>query len=165
MTPLLIGLGVYVAASVVAAMAPSVGVLVVARLFQGIGGSAGMVIGRAMVADRESGSAAARALNLMMTITGVAPILAPLLGSLLLAWVGWRGLLWTLVIIAGISLLATVLVLRETLPHTVRASIRTSGGGGARSLLSRQYLGVTLSFAFVMGVLMSYISASPFVYQ
>src|SRR5690606_40414954 len=53
----------------------------------------------------------------------------------------------------------------ETLPRDIRDAMRTADGGGARSPLSRQYIGGTLSFAFVMGVLMSYISASPFVYQ
>lgn len=165
MTPLVTGLGLYVAASIVAAMAPNATALIVARLFQGIGASAGMGIGRAMIVDRETGSATARALNVLMMITGIAPIVAPVVGSLMLASLGWRGLLWVLVGLAALSLVATVLVLRETLPASVRKARQAGPRGGAASLLRPAYVGGTLSFAFAMGVLMAYISASPFVYQ
>ena len=166
MLPLTTGLGVYVAASVVAATAPDVAVLVVARLVQGIGGSSGMVIGRAMVLDRLRGVGAARALNVMMAMGGIAPVVAPLLGSLLVVPLGWRGLLWIITGLAGVSLLASVLVLRESLPRAEREARRTSREGSAgRSLLARAYVGNTLAFGFAMGVLMAYISASPFVYQ
>ena len=83
MIPLLSGLLVYVVSSVIAAIAPSVTVLIIARGLQGIGSSAGMVIGRAIVLDRQSGTEAAQALNVMIAITGIAPIVAPLVGSAL----------------------------------------------------------------------------------
>lgn len=143
-----------------------------ARLLQGIGGSSGMVIGRAMVLDRSSGTAAARALNVMMAMSGIAPIVAPLLGSLLAASIGWRGLLWIVCGVAVLALLASLAVLRETLPREVRAqrtaqrAARVTGADphDGRAWL-RPVVAGTVAFAFAMGVLMSYISASPFVYQ
>jgi DHA1 family bicyclomycin/chloramphenicol resistance-like MFS transporter len=166
MLPLVVGLVVYVGASVVAAMAPTITVLVSARLVQGVGGAAGMVIGRAMILDRQSGTAAARALNIMMAMTGIAPIVAPLLGSLLVGPLGWRGLLWIITGLAVVSLVATLVVLRETLPRDERDRRAADRETGAwRSLLTVPFVGATLSFAFAMGVLMAYISASPFVYQ
>ncbi|WP_210604262.1 multidrug effflux MFS transporter [Brevibacterium oceani] len=166
MRPLLVGLGVYVLASIAAAIAPSITILVLARFLQGIGGSSGMVIGRAMILDRQSGTEAARALNIMMAMTGIAPIVAPLAGSLLVDPLGWRGILWVVFGIAAISLLTTVCVLRETLPAQERERRRSDRQPGSwRSLLSRPYIGTTVAFAFTMGILMSYISASPFVYQ
>lgn len=166
MKPLVIGLAVYVVASVAAALAPTVAVLVIARLIQGIGGSAGMVIGRAMILDRHSGVGAAKALNVMMAMTGIAPVLAPLLGALLTEPLGWRGLLWILVGLAVLALISTLAVLRESLPRDERDRRRADHQPGAwRSLLTVPYLGGVLGFAFAMGVLMAYISASPFVYQ
>lgn len=166
MRPLVVGLVVYVLASIVAALAPSIAVLVVARLVQGIGGASGMVIGRAMVLDRQRGTAAASALNVMMAITGIAPIVAPLVGSLLLGPFGWRGIMWVIAGLAVLSLVATLLVLRETRSREDREAAETDAAGGVtRALLFRGYVGNTLAFGFAMGVLMAYISASPFVYQ
>lgn len=166
MRPLLVGLLVYVLASIVAATAPTVGILVAARLLQGIGGSSGMVIGRAMILDRQPGPEAARALNIMMAMTGIAPIVAPLLGSALVDPLGWRGILWVVVGVAALSLATTVGLLRETLPAPERTRRRSTRAPGAwRSLLGLSYVGSTAAFAFAMGVLMAYISASPFIYQ
>ena len=110
------GPAVVIAASAVGGAAGSIGVLVFARLGQGLGGAAGMVIGRAMILDRESGPAAARALNLMMMIGGVAPVVAPLTGSLLADAIGWRGLL-SIVGALGVLSLAAILALgRESRP-------------------------------------------------
>ena len=166
MLPLLVGLTVYVTAGVVAALAPTITVLIAARLLQGIGGSAGMVISRAMILDRTTGTGAAQGLNVMMAITGIAPIVAPLIGSLLVGPLGWRGLLWVVAGIAGLSLLATLLVLRESLPAPERQRRREGHQPQAwRSLLTPAFISGVVAFASTMGVLMSYISASPFVYQ
>lgn len=166
MIPLLSGLLVYVVSSVIAAIAPSVTVLIIARGLQGIGSSAGMVIGRAIVLDRQSGTEAAQALNVMIAITGIAPIVAPLVGSALVDPLGWRGILWVVFGLALVSLLAAVAVLRESLPLEERQRRRSAREPGAwRGLLALPYVGSTLTFAFGMGVLMAYISASPFVYQ
>lgn len=164
--PLLVGLGVYLVASVVAALAPTIGVLVVARLAQGMAGAAGMVIGRAMVLDRATGTAAAKAMNLMMLIGGVAPVVAPLAGSLLSDVIGWRGLLAIVAALGAISLAATLAFLRESLPRERRDAMRAAAtGGGLRGILQRRYIGFTVAFTFGMAIMMAYISASPFVYQ
>ena len=68
----------------VSALAPNLAVLVVARLVQGFAGAGGMVIGRAVIADLVTGRAAAKAFTLMLTVGGVAPVLAPFVGGLLL---------------------------------------------------------------------------------
>ena len=108
--PLLIGTGVYVLASAAAAMAGSIPWLVAARLVQGISGAAGMVLARAIVSDLTTGREAARAFSLLMLVGGVAPVVAPLAGSLLAGSIGWRGLLWVVAGIAAISLLAALCV-------------------------------------------------------
>src|SRR3954447_24425662 len=114
-TPLVASAAVCVVAAVVCALAPHLGVLVVARLVQGFAGAGGMVIGRAVIADLVTGAAAAKAFTLMLTVGGVAPVLAPLVGGLLAGPVGWRGMLWAVTGLCLVMFLGVVLVLRETL--------------------------------------------------
>jgi DHA1 family bicyclomycin/chloramphenicol resistance-like MFS transporter len=165
--PLLIGAAVCVLASALCAAAPNVGALIAFRFLQGFAGAAGVVLGRAIVADTVRGAAAARIFSVLMTIGGIAPVVAPLLGGALLGPVGWRGVFVVLTVLALVMLAGSFFVLRETLP----ASARQAGGvaatlRGARLVLSnRQYLGYTLAFVFSFGTLFGYISASPFVLQ
>jgi MFS transporter, DHA1 family, multidrug resistance protein len=166
--PLVIGTVLCVAASAVAALAPSIGVLVAARFVQGFTGAAGMVIGRAIISDLATGKAAARAFSLMMIVGGVAPVIAPFAGSLLVGPIGWRGILWVVCGVAVLMFLGTVLVIRESHPADRRAAIRTaakSGDSAVRALRTRAFAGNTIAFAFGFSVMMAYISASPFVYQ
>jgi DHA1 family bicyclomycin/chloramphenicol resistance-like MFS transporter len=158
---------VCVAAGVVCALAPTLPVLLAGRLLQGFAGAGGMVIGRALIADLVTGRAAAKAFTLMITVGGVAPVLAPLVGSLLADPVGWRGMLWTVTGLCVVMLLGVLLVVPETHPVEARAvhreaspldGIRTALGLGA---YRRQIAVSALSFAVLMG----YISSSPFVYQ
>ncbi|MCQ9367247.1 multidrug effflux MFS transporter [Brevibacterium sp. 50QC2O2] len=166
MVPLVSGLVLYLVASIVSVCAPSVAVLVIARLLQGIGASSGMVIGRAMILDLQTGAAAAKALNVMVLIGGVAPVIAPLLGSTLAASLGWRGLLAIVAALAAVVLIMTFAFLRESLPAEVRAErLANKQPGASKALGRRHFVGNLLSFGFAMGVLMGYISASPFIYQ
>ena len=129
--PLFTGLTLFLVASVVAVAAGSVEILVIARLVQGIGGAAGMVLGRAIIIDREEGPTAAGALTIMMMIGGVAPVVAPLAGSLLADAIGWRGLLAGVGALGIVALAATLLFVRESLPRDVRiarAPARRTGG-------------------------------------
>ena len=91
-----------------------VAVLVVARLLQGLGGAAGMVIGRAVISDLATGKPAARAFSLMMIVGGVAPVVAPLLGGLLTGPIGWRGLLTIVLGLAVVMLVACTVVIRAS---------------------------------------------------
>jgi DHA1 family bicyclomycin/chloramphenicol resistance-like MFS transporter len=148
---------------VFAATAGSIEVLIAARFAQGLGGAAGMVIGRAIITDLAKGASAARAFSLLVIVGGVAPTLAPLLGGLLAGPLGWRGILWVVFGLATAMLLSVIFFVRETHHPSARsASFFPSGDTG---LLSRAYVGNTLVFALSFGVMMAYISASPFVYQ
>lgn len=91
--PLLTGLTLYVVACLIAVFSPNIEVLIGARLLMGLAGSAGMVLSRAIVLDSAQSKQAAGALNIMMTITGLAPVVAPLLGGVLADPIGWRGIM------------------------------------------------------------------------
>lgn len=166
--PLVIGATICVAASVVAVLAPTIEVLIAARLAQGLTGAAGMVIGRAIISDLATGREAARAFSLMMIVGGVAPIAAPLAGGFLVEPLGWRGALAIILALVVAMLVAALVVIRETHTKERRARLqdeKISAGSPLRDLTSRTYVGNLLAFGFAFAVMMAYISASPFVYQ
>lgn len=164
---MLAGTFVCILAAVACAVAPNIAALTAFRFVQGFSGAAGVVLSRAVVADRAHGAVAARAFSLMMIINGAAPVLAPLIGGSLMGVIGWRGVFWILAGLAVAMFIGVVAVLTETHPkdrrHTggVTAMLRD-----ARSVLTnRVYIGYTLAFAFGFTVMFAYISASPFVLQ
>ncbi|MFD8979002.1 multidrug effflux MFS transporter [Streptomyces sp. NPDC059564] len=165
--PLLTGMIVYVLATAICALAPNAGLLIGFRLLQGLAGAAGIVIARAVVRDLYDGVEMARFFSTLMLISGVAPIIAPLIGGQVLRLADWRGVF---VVLTAVGLALTVVVWRglgETLPPERR---QTGGVGSAlrtmRGLLGdRVFAGYTLAGGFAFAVLFSYISASPFVVQ
>lgn len=164
--PLIVGTALYVAAGIAAAMAGTVTMLVTARLVQGLTGAAGMVIGRAVITDLARGREAARAFSLMMLVGGVAPVIAPVAGSLLVAPLGWRGLLWIVAGLGIVALVASILLVPEThRPRTVAKADRMPLGAQFRLIGRRRFLGNALAYSFGFGTMMAYISASPFLYQ
>ncbi|MEU3354651.1 multidrug effflux MFS transporter [Streptomyces sp. NPDC037389] len=165
--PLLTGALVMVVASALCALAPSLGVLVVLRFVQGFSGSAGVVIGRAVITDAASGDRAAKLFGTLMTLTGLGPVVAPVVGGALTESTGWRGVFWVLTGVSALALLGAVVFVPETLP----AGKRHSGGPRAtlramRGVLAdRAYLGCTLSFGLAFAMLFSYIAGSAFLFQ
>jgi DHA1 family bicyclomycin/chloramphenicol resistance-like MFS transporter len=165
--PLLVGLVAYAAASALCAAAPSVTVLVVLRLIQGIAGAAGIVIARAAVRDLYTGTALARFFSFTMLVNGLAPILAPVVGGQLLRVTSWRGVFLFLGLV-GVGLLVTAATgLRETLPHHRRqpSGLRRTLRTFRRLLLDRSFVGIALSAGFAFGAMFSYIAGSPFVLE
>ena len=154
-------------ASAACALAPSIEFLIGARLIQGLSGGAAIVLARACIADRARGNGAAKLFSIMMIIGGVAPVIAPLLGGVLLGPVGWRGIFWVLTAAGAVMVAGVLTLVPETLPPERRH------GGGLKALVAnlgyvtgnRRYLGYALAFIFGFGALFSYISASPFVVQ
>lgn len=164
---MLAGTFVCILAGVACALAPNIALLTAFRFVQGFSGAAGVVLSRAVVADRAHGAVAARAFSLMMIINGAAPVLAPLIGGSLMGVIGWRGIFWILTGLAAAMFVGVAVVLPETHPkdnrHTggVAAMLRDAGS----VLTNRGYIGYTLAFAFGFTVMFAYISASPFVLQ
>ncbi|WP_328539076.1 multidrug effflux MFS transporter [Streptomyces sp. NBC_00344] len=165
--PLLIGMVVYVAATAVCAFAPSVELLIGFRLLQGLAGAAGIVIARAVVRDLYDGVEMARFFSTLMLISGVAPVVAPLIGGQILRLTDWRGVFVLLTFIGALLTLVVFKWLGETLPPGKR---HPGGVGHAlrtmRALLAdRIFTGYLLSGGLAFGALFAYISASPFVVQ
>ncbi|MEU5716681.1 multidrug effflux MFS transporter [Streptomyces sp. NPDC020403] len=165
--PLLLGMAVYVLATVICAFAPSAELLIGFRLLQGLAGAAGIVISRAVVRDLYDGMEMARFFSTLMLISGVAPVIAPVIGGQVLRFTDWRGIF---VVLTGVGLLLTFVVwkwLHETLPEAER---HTGGIGEAlrtmRGLLAdRVFTGYMVAGSLAFAALFAYVSASPFVMQ
>ncbi|MDX5312236.1 MAG: multidrug effflux MFS transporter, partial [Rhodococcus sp. (in: high G+C Gram-positive bacteria)] len=164
---LLAGTVVLALSSALCATAPTVEVLIAARLIQGFSGGTGIVLARAVIADRSRGNEAARLFSIMMIIGGVAPIVAPLLGGVLLGPIGWRGIFWVLTGLAVVMVVAVLTVVPETLPPERRHSggLATLARNFGTVIGNRQFVGYAATFALGFGAMFSYISASPFVVQ
>src|SRR5690606_22369621 len=107
--PLLAGLAVYAATSALCALSPSIETLVALRVAQGVAGATGIVIARAMVRDRTAGGAdTARVFAMLMLVMGIAPMVAPIAGGLLLKVTDWRGTFGVLGLIGAALLTAGV---------------------------------------------------------
>lgn len=164
---MLVGTVIALAAAVFAALAPTVEMLILARLIQGLGSGAAIVLSRAVVPDLAVGEAAARAFALLMTIQGVAPILAPVLGGVLAEPIGWRGLFWVLAGLAALQVVVVLTVIPESRPPEERspATVRGVLGNYAFVLASPGYRGYLVTFAAAFSAMFCYISASPLVMQ
>lgn len=164
--PLLAGLVVFSIAAFECAGAQSMRALLFWRLVMALGGSASMVIPRAVVRDRFATKDSARVYSALMLILGVSPILAPTLGGWMLGATGWRAIFWVL---SGVGIASTIAVawgLEESLPPDKR----TAGGLGpvlrtyGELLRNRSFLGVVLAAGLTLGGLFAYLSASAFVF-
>ncbi|MFF1574490.1 multidrug effflux MFS transporter [Leifsonia sp. NPDC058292] len=165
--PLLIGIALFTLLSIVCVVAPTIEILLVARLLQGLAGSAGLVISLAVARDMFSGAELSRMLSLLALVSASTPIVAPVLGGQLARVMDWRGIF---AVLAGIGAALFVLALaglKETLPPAARHP----GGAGAMAghfrELRRDSLFVLLVVAAAAGgvAFFSYLSMSSFVLQ
>lgn len=166
--PILIGTGLCALATALCAVAPSLGILTGLRFVMGFSGAAGVVVGRAVVSDLASGTAAARIFGMLMALGGIAPIVAPLVGGAVVEGPGgWRAVFWVLTGASVLMFVASLFLVPESLPAD-RRHIDGIGGtlkAAVSVLTDRSYLGYTLAFCFASATLFCYISASPFLLQ
>jgi DHA1 family bicyclomycin/chloramphenicol resistance-like MFS transporter len=122
--PLIVATAVYTLACLGCALAPSIQWLAAFRALAAVGASAGMVIPRAMVRDLAEGHAAAVLLSRLSLVMGAAPILAPALGSAVLAFADWRGIFWILTAYGVACWVLVVVLLPDTLAEERRIRLR-----------------------------------------
>lgn len=161
--PLLLSLAAFAAATAGCLVTDSIGRFLLYRFVQGLAGAGGVVISRSIATDLYAGRELARFFSVLGSVQGIVPVAAPVIGGLLLAVTDWKGIFAVLLGI-GIALLVMTLAFRESLAQRSR-SIAASFKGYApvlRNRRSMRYMGVQ---AMAMGVMFSYISASPFIFQ
>ncbi|WP_051304697.1 multidrug effflux MFS transporter [Chitinilyticum litopenaei] len=163
--PLLIGLLVYIAASIGCALAASIEQLIVLRFVQALGGCAGMVIARAVVRDRCEPREAAQVFSSLVLVMGVAPILAPLLGSWIVVSAGWRPIFALLAAFAALCFVLLHLSLQETRPPQHSAPFRpgVTLASYGRLLRDGHFMAYALTGGLAVAGLFAYITGSPVV--
>jgi MFS transporter, DHA1 family, multidrug resistance protein len=165
--PLMVGLLAYLLASMACALAPSVTVLVVLRLIQGLAGAAGIVISRAIARDLYSGRELMIFFSRLLLIAGLAPVIAPILGGQLSRVMSWRGIFGVLAVFGAVLFLAGWFGLRETLPPERRivGRFRRTLQGYNTLVHDRFFVGCALSSGLAGASMFAYIAGSTFVLQ
>ena len=161
---LLGGIVIFLAGSLMAALAESIAVLIVGRIIQAVGGCAGLVLGRAIVRDTHSREESASMIGYITMAMVVAPMVAPLLGGYLDHWFGWRATFLTVLGVGAVVLLLAWLLLHET--HHDR-----QGGSGALAMLQgfpvllrdAGFCGYVLNVSFTTAVFFAFLAGAPYI--
>ena len=164
--PVLIG-GVilYIIASLLCFVAHTPGQLIALRFIQGLAACAPPVMARTMVRDLAERDQAAQVMSILMTFSSMAPMLAPLIGSQVMGWFGWRGIFGTLALFGVASLAMALLVVKETLRPELRGPLAFFGilTRFGELVASGTFMGYALTTGFLFGAMFSFISLSSFV--
>jgi DHA1 family bicyclomycin/chloramphenicol resistance-like MFS transporter len=163
--PLYWGLAIFAVGSVGCALAPDIQTLVLWRLVQGTGACAGMVVPRAVVRDLHTGPEAARLMALLTLVFSVSPILAPLFGSFLIEWSGWRAVFWAVTVAAALAmvLLATALPETRSKESRIGSSVGSALRGYGVLLRDGHFIGLVLIGGFGIASFFAYLANSSFV--
>ena len=164
--PLVVGNLLCVISSIICAYAPSSEILLLGRFLQGLTGSVGVVISKAIARDFASGQELTKLFALLMMVNGLAPVIAPLVGGQLLLFTTWRVIFIILAVFSAILLLGSLLF-RESLPkeRRVTGGLATATKNYFTLIKDKRFLGQALIQFFAFGAFFSYISGSSFVYQ
>lgn len=160
---LLIGIVVFILASILCALATTIEMLVIARLLQSFGGAAGMVLTRAIVRDLHDEKSAASVFGYLTMAWAVAPMVAPALGGYLDEIAGWRTSFWVLTLFGAVALALAFLYLPETNHSHGENTGQSRLAGYKRLLLNKNYLLLVATLAFTSGVFFAFIGGAPFI--
>ncbi|TAM66520.1 MAG: Bcr/CflA family efflux MFS transporter [Microbacteriaceae bacterium] len=165
--PLILATGLHIASSTGAALSPDIAWLAVFRILQGFGAAAGGVVAMAMVRDLFGGRPLVRMLSRLALVSGLAPVLAPVIGSQLLSIMPWRGIFWVLAGYGAVVLSAVWFFIVETRPAERRqdAGHSTLRDRYRAVLTDRVFVGTAIVGGMTFSGLFAYLSASPFLFQ
>lgn len=164
--PLYAGLALFIAGTVICALAPSIGWLIFGRMVQGLGGAANMVVLRAVIRDLATGPQATRMMSTIMIVIAVSPLLAPLSGAGLLSFGDWRLIFWALLVAAVLSFFLIQFALPETLTdaNRQRFDLATTLAGAKVLLADRGFMVMTFLAGFAFASFFVFIASASFVY-
>ena len=165
--PLILASSAHVVASIAVVASNDILWLSIFRTLQGVGAAAGSVVAMAMVRDLFGGQPLVRMLSRLALVSGLAPILAPVIGSQLLLLFDWRGIFVFLAAYGMVVLAAVLIFIVETLPPEHRqARGHTRVWDRYRAVFSdRLFVGVAIISGMTFSALFAYLSASPFLFQ
>ncbi|WP_246594338.1 multidrug effflux MFS transporter [Mameliella sediminis] len=163
----LAGTALYIAAAALAAQAESLGMLLFARLLQGLGAAGPRVVSMAIIRDLFAGRQMAQIMSFVMMVFTLAPAIAPTIGAAMVSFAGWHSIFWAFVFFAGVLSLWLSVRLPETLPRGARLPFRTADLWQATKE-TMSYPVVRLSIAVqscVFGMLFATISSVQQIYE
>ena len=165
--PLYFSLGLFTIASAACAFSPTIETMSALRLFQAIGACGGSVMSRAIVRDIFPPSEMRRVFSMLILVLGVSPILAPLLGSYLLLWFGWRSAFLAQATVGGLLFIGMHFRLRESMSQESRRPLQVSAirSGYATLIRDRVFLGASFVCGFSSAGAFAYIASAPFVFM
>lgn len=165
--PLYAGLVVYILASIGCALAPTIEVLIVFRLFQALGGCVGMVAPRAMVRDVFPLKENAKIFSLLILILGISPIIAPTAGSYVIGAFGWSHVFTVLTMVSTLILLVVIYWLPESRQPDPSFSLRPKAIISSFVIVIRepQFYTYALAGGISSAGLFAYLAGSPFVFM
>lgn len=163
---LLIGFALFLLATIACALAPTIEVLIIARVLQGLAASASPAAGRAIVRDLWAGDQAAKAMSYVVMAMTIAPLIAPSLGGIILAYSDWRMIFWVLVLFALVALTLIMVYLPETNGAEKRQGVNLVDYFRAYGMVLKnpQTWAYLLSGGFASATMFAYITGSPTVY-
>ena len=164
--PLIISLVIYIISTILLIFSPNIETMIVLRAVQGLSSAGSVVISRAVATDLYRGREMTRFFGLLMTINGIAPIISPILGSLLLEYIGWKGVFFFLAII-GIVVLLFCLRLKESLiiENRLKGSVLSTFFTFGKIIKNRLFMSYVGIESFLLAAMFAYIAASPFILQ
>jgi MFS transporter, DHA1 family, multidrug resistance protein len=161
--PLLAGIALYVVATAGGALSRSMDALIIWRFFQALGGSAGLVISRAMVRDRFSPQETAHVYSMLFLVLALGPVIAPLLGSFILLVASWRVIFWVLTAFGVLVGVAATFGITESRSASAAAHARAESPlGGYLSILRKpQVMAYALAAGFSHVGPLTYVANTP----
>lgn len=164
--PLLFGLFLYAVSAVGCALSSSIEMMIVMRLFQALGGCVGMVASVSIISDVYQVDQRARAFSSIMLVMGIAPLIAPSLGSLIVSNASWEYIFYFLAAFSTLVWLLIYVFLPETSRYMHRnpLKIKTVANSYKLVLQNKVFLNYTLAGSLSMAILFAYISAASFIF-
>lgn len=162
--PMLVGVALYLVATLGCAVATSIQAMFGLRLLQALGACSGVVISAAVARDRYDHQESARVLSTLLTLRGLGPILAPIAGGAIVTFWGWRAIFWALTGFGVVLGLTILLTLPETRPEAVAERARTESPfrAYAEVLRNPRILGYLATNGLNFGCMFAWIAAAPY---
>lgn len=164
---LLGGMAVFVAASVICALAPSIEVLIAARFLQAFGTASAYVLSRAVIRDMHDAAGTTRVMSFAMLLMGSTSLYAPALGGLLVEWPGWQAVFAIHVVLGAVMVLTTWRFYDESVPAKIADAMRPMTVLRNCLFLGRDpvFYGYSLSLGLVVAAMGVFVSSGPFVFR
>lgn len=159
----LLGLALFMAASIGCALATNLQQLLVFRFLQGLCAGVGLIVGRAVIRDVFQGDDAQRMMSMVSMVFSIAPAIAPIIGGYILSWSHWQGIFWFLASLTLLMLLVVAWFLPESHPPSRRVAFHpvTLGISYQQMLRNTAFRRLALAGSFLFGSLFLYIAAAP----